>query len=138
MAENSEKPSISMAPAICRLVAGLLHAGVAIFLWNFFSYDNLWELLLVKPPSGAYILIGMFALGFVPVLYSMTQKSISPVLLVSVLLIVSVYSEWQGYFTSPFGGPGPFGVYILSWIGVVLLAGLAGNIELKLKQRETA
>jgi len=138
MAENSETQSTSMAPAISALLAGLLHAGVAIFLWNVFLYDNLWELLLIKPPSGAYVLVGMFALGFVPVLYSITQKSVSPVLLVSVLLIVSVYSEWQGYFTSPVGGPGPFGVYILSWIGVVLLAGLAGVVERKLTQRETA
>ena len=127
-----------MVPTIYGLVAGLLHAGVAVFLWDFFLYDDLWELLLVKPPSGAYILIGMFVLGFVPVLSSIRQKSISPVLLVSVLLIVSVYSEWQGHFTSPFGGPGPFGVYILSWVGVVLLADLAGNVERKLKQRETA
>ncbi len=80
----------------------------------------------------------MFALGFVPVAYSTTQKSISPVLLVSILLIVSVYGEWQGHFSPRFGGPRAFSWYILLWVGVVLLAVLAGNIEVKLKQRETA
>lgn len=87
---------------------------------------------------GACLLIGMFALGFIPVAYSTTQKSISPVLLVSVSLIVSVHTEWQAHLSPAFGGPGFFGMYIIFWVGVVLLAGLAGYFEVKLKQRATA
>ncbi|WP_254524011.1 hypothetical protein [Natrinema caseinilyticum] len=132
MAEDSESPSVSTTPAIYGLVAGLLHAGVAALLWDYFRYGVLWDVSF----TGVYITAGIFALGFVPVLSSTRQKSISPVLLVSILLLASVYSEWQGYFSPRFGGPGPFGWYILLWVGVVLLAGLAGDLEVTLKQRE--
>lgn len=137
MAKETEQPFISRTSAITSTVAGLLHAGVSVFFWNHF-YETIGEILSYNLLLGAYLLIGMFSLGFIPVAYSTTQKSISPVLLVSVSLIVSVYTEWQAQRSPAFGGPGFFGMYIIFWVGVVLLAGLAGDIEVKLKQRTTA
>jgi len=137
MSEDTEQPFISRTAAITSTVAGVLHAGVSVFFWNHF-YETIGEILSFNLLSGAYLLIGMFALGFVPVACSITQKSISPVILVSVSLIVSVYTEWQVHQSPAFGGPGFFGMYIIFWVGVVLLAGLAGYLEVKLKQRATA
>ena len=132
MTGNTEQPLLSRTSAVSSTVAGFLHAGVSIFFWNQF-YETVGKILSFNPFLGAYLLIGMFALRFVPVACSITQKSISPVLLVSASLIVSVYSEWQTQLSPSFAGPGPFGMYILFWVGMVLFAGLAGYIEVKLK-----
>lgn len=112
MTESTEPPFISKILSITSTVAGLLHAGVSIFFWNHF-YETIWVILSYNLLLGAYLLIGMFALGFIPVAYSTTQKSISPVLLVSVSLIVSVHTEWQAHLSPAFGGPGFFGMYII-------------------------
>ena len=130
MAEETERPFISRTSAIASMVAGLLHAGIAIYFWDYFLYDS----QFITTPGGTYIIIGMFALGFVPVLYTAVHKCISPVLLVSILLIFSVHTEWHSSYA--FGGPRAFGLYIFLWVGIVLLAGLAGYIEVKLKHRE--
>jgi len=137
MAENTEQPFISRTAAIISTVAGLLHAGVSIFFWNHF-YETVGVILSNNLFFGAYILIGMFSLGCVPVAYSILQKSISPVLLVSVLISWSVHTEWQAQLGPSFAGPGFFGMYIILWVGVVLLAVLAGYFEVKLRQRATA
>lgn len=138
MGEASKESLISTSSIIGGLVGGLFHAGVAVFLWNYFGFDNLWELLLIKPFNGMYIFLGMFALGFVPAMFYVGQKSVSPAIVVSVLLLLSGFGSWQaGPVHAPVGGPTPFGLYILFWVAVVALAGLAGEFEQNQKKPAT-
>lgn len=138
MGRGSMPSLISGTSIIGGLVGGLVHAGVAVFLWNYFGFDDLGELLLIKPLNGIYILLGMFVLGFVPAMFYVGQKYISPAVVVAVLLLLSGFGSWQaGPVRAPVGGPTPFGLYILLWVGIVALAGLTGGFERKRRKRDS-
>lgn len=95
-------------------------------------------MLLIKPLNGIYILLGMFVLGFVPAMFYVGQKYISPAVVVAVLLLLSGFGSWQaGPVRAPVGGPTPFGLYILLWVGIVALAGLTGGFERKRRKRDS-
>lgn len=138
MGEDSAGSLVSSRSLFGGLVVGLIHAGVAVLLWDYFGFDNLWELLVIKPLIGMYILLGMFVLGFVPALFYVGQRFISPAFVVGGLLLLSVSGSWlAGTVRAPAGTPTPFGFYILFWIGVVALAGLMGGFEHTWKQPAT-
>lgn len=119
------------------LVGGIVHTGVAVFLWNYW-FDNLWEMLLIKPLNGAYIILGMFLLGFVPVLFYVGEKVVSPALIIAACLLLSGFgSWWAGSVGAPSAVPTPFALYILFWVGVIALASLTGGLEYRRKQRST-
>lgn len=135
MARTSKRSLVTRTSIIGGLIGGLVHAGVAVLLWNNW-FDNLWEMLMIKPLNGAYIVLGMFLLGFVPVLFYVGEKVISPAIIVAVFLLLSGLCSWlAGPVRSPSAVPTPFGLYILFWVGVVALASLTGRLEYHRKQR---
>ena len=94
---------------------------------------------MIKPLNGAYIVLGMFLLGFVPVFFYVGEKLISPAIIIVVFLLVSGLGSWlAGPVRPPSAVPTPFGLYILLWVGVVALAGVIGRLEYRRKQRATA
>jgi predicted membrane-bound spermidine synthase len=110
---------------------------LAVFLWNNW-FDNLWEMLMTKPLNGAYIVLGMFLLGFVPVLFYVGETVVSPAIIVAVFLLLSGLGSWlAGPVRAPSAVPTPFALYILLWVGVVALASLLGGLEYRRKQRVT-
>ncbi|WP_139173382.1 MULTISPECIES: hypothetical protein [Halobacteriales] len=135
MSRTSTQSIVTRTSIIGGLVGGLVHAGVAVLLWNRW-FDNLWELLMTKPLNGAYILLGMFLLGFVPVLFYVGEKVISPAIIVAAFLLLSGFGSWlAGPVRPPSAVPTPFALYILLWVGVVALAGVTGRLEYRRKQR---
>lgn len=117
------------------LVGGLAHTALAVLLWNNW-FDNLWGMLMTKPLNGAYIILGMFLLGFFPVLLYVGEKLISPAIIIAVFLLLSTLSSWlAGPVRPPSAVPTPFGLYILFWVGVVALAGVIGGFEYRRKHR---
>lgn len=138
MAENPATSLISWSSLFQGSMGGMLHAGVAVVLWDYFGFDNLGELLLAKPLTGLYILVGMFVLGFVPALCYAGRRFIAPAVVVGGLLLLSTAASWvSGTVRAPAGTPTPFGFYILLWIGVVALAGVLGGIEYTWKRPDT-
>jgi hypothetical protein len=118
-------------------VGGLAHTALAVLLWNSW-FDDLWSMIVAKPLNGAYILLGMFLLGFVPALFYVGEKVISPAIIVTVFLLFSGLGSWlAGQVRPPSAVPTPFGLYILFWVGVVALAGVIGGFEYRRKQRAT-
>jgi hypothetical protein len=137
MGVDSTQSLVSPASIIGGVVGGIVHAGVAVVLWNYW-FDNLGEMLTVKPLNGAYIVLGMFLLGFVPVLFYVGDRVISPVIVVAVLLLLSAAGSWLANpVFAPTAVPTPFALYILLWIGVIALAGLAGGVEYRRTHRAT-
>lgn len=117
-------------------VGGLVHAGVAVVLWDYFGLDSLWELFRLKPLYGLYILLGMVALGAVPALFYVGRRAVSPAVVVALCLVVAGVGSWQtGPARAPVGGPTPFGIYVLGWVGVVGLAALLGTVERSWRRR---
>ena len=138
MARTVQQSIVTRTSIIGGSVGGLVHAGVAVVLWNRW-FDNLWDLLMAKPLNGAYIVLGMFLLGFVPVLFYLGEKVVSPALIVTVFLLLSVVGSWlAGPVRAPSAVPTPFGLYILFWAGVVVLASITGSLEYRRKQRSTS
>jgi hypothetical protein len=91
---------------------------------------------MTKPLNGAYILLGMFLLGFVPVLFYVGEKVRSPAITVAVFLLLSGLGSWlAGPVRPPSAVPTPFALYILLWVGVVALSGFTGRLEHRRKQR---
>lgn len=116
-------------------MVGLFHAGVAVFLRDYFGFDDLRGLLLIKPLIGMDILLGMSVLGFVPALFYVGQKFISLALVIGGLLLLSASGSW---LAGPVRAtPSPFGFYVVFWIGVVALAGSVGRSEYRWKQPTT-
>lgn len=137
MARTSTQSIVTRTSIIGGLVGGLVHASLAVFLWNRW-FDNLWEMLMTKPLNGAYIVFGMFLLGFVPVLFYVGEKVISPAIIVAVFLLFSGLGSWlAGAVRAPSAVPTPFALYILFWVGIVALAGVIGGFEYRRKQRTT-
>ncbi|MEF8852941.1 MAG: hypothetical protein V5A28_11055 [Haloarculaceae archaeon] len=137
MAENSERSLLTGASIVGGLVGGLVHAGVAVVLWNHW-FDSLWELFSIKPLNGAYLILGMFLLGFVPVLFYVGERVISPAIVVAVFLLLSGFGSWlAGSIRAPSAVPTPFALYILFWVGIVALAGLTGGLEHRQKRQAT-
>ena len=119
------------------LVGGVVHAGVAVFLWNHW-FDNLWGMLMTKPLNGSYILLGMFLVGFVPALFYVGETVVSPALVVVVSLLLSGVASWlTGPVSAPSAAPTPFALYVLFWVAVVALAGLTGGFEYRRQRRPT-
>ncbi|WP_246983354.1 hypothetical protein [Halorientalis marina] len=137
MSGDSPRTLVSRASVIWGVVGGIVHAGVATLLWNYW-FDNLGEMLTVKPLNGSYIILGMFLLGFVPVLFYVGEGVIAPGIVVAVCLLVSVVGSWLTTpVRAPAAVPTPFALYILFWVGVVVLAGLAGGVEYRRIHRAT-
>jgi len=137
MVRTSKQSVVTRTSIIGGLVGGLVHAGLAVFLWNNW-FDNLWEMLMTKPLNGAYIVLGMFLLGFVPVLFYVGETVVSPAIIVAVFLLLSGLGSWlAGPVRAPSAVPAPFALYILLWVGVVALASLLGGLEYRRKQRVT-
>lgn len=137
MVEEAKQSLVTRTSIISGLVGGLVHAGVAVSLWNYW-FDNLWDMLVIKPFNGAYIILGMFLLGFVPVLFYVGEKVIAPAIVVAVFLLLSGFGSWlAGPVRAPSSVPTPFALYILFWVGVVALSGLTGRLEYRRKQRAT-
>ncbi|MFB6352646.1 MAG: hypothetical protein ABEJ92_01020 [Halobacteriales archaeon] len=133
MGADSERSLLSRTSVTGGLVGGIVHAGVAVFLWNHFGFDSPWDMLATKPLNGAYVVLGMFLLGFVPVLFYVGQKVVSPALVVAVFLLLSGLGSWlAGPVGAPSAVPTPFAVYILFWV-----AGLTGRLEYRRKRRAT-
>ncbi|WP_416839408.1 hypothetical protein [Haloferax sp. DFSO52] len=137
MARAPEQSMFTRSSILTGLVAGLAHTALAVLLWNHW-FDDLFDLIAVKPLNGAYILLGMFLLGFVPALFYVGEKVKSPAAIIAVLLLLSGLGSWlAGPVRPPSAVPTPFALYILSWIGVVALAGVIGGFEYRRKQRAT-
>ena len=138
MVRTSKQSKITTTSIIGGLVGGMAHTVLAVLLWNNW-FDNLWEMLTIKPLNGAYIVLGMFLLGFVPVFFYVGEKLISPAIIIIVFLLLSGLGSWlAGPVRPPSAVPTPFGLYILLWVGVVALAGVIGRLEYRRKQRATA
>lgn len=137
MAENSGQPLVTRTSIIGGVIGGLVHAAVAVFLWNHW-FDDLWEMLGTKPLDGTYILLGMFLLGFVPVVFYLGENVVSPAIVVAVSLILAGFGSW---LASPVRAPAtvvtPFALYILLWVAVVALAGVAGRAESRRRRQAT-
>lgn len=130
MADDSAQPSVSRTALLAGSVGGLLHAAVAALLWTHFGFDDLLELLTIKPLLGTYVLLGMFLLGFVPVRFYVDQRVVSAGFVVGGLLILSALGSWLGGpVEAPSATPSPFGFYVLGWVGVVALAWLTARVE---------
>ena len=128
MNEHSKQSLVSTTSIISGVVVGLVHAGIAAFLWNYW-FDNLGEMLAIKPLNGLYIGFGMFILGFVPAMFYAGQKVVSPAIIVAVLLALSGVGSWlAGSVQAPSSTPTPFGLYILFWVGIVVLVGITGRL----------
>lgn len=137
MARTSKHSIVTRNSIIGGLVGGLVHAALAIVLWNIW-FDNLWEMFMTKPLNGAYIILGMFLLGFVPIVFYVGEKVMSPAIIVAVSLLLSGLGSWlAGPVRAPSAVPTPFALYILLWIGVVALASLSGGLEYRRKQKIT-
>ena len=120
------------------LVGGLAHTGLAVLLWNSW-FDDLWGMVMAKPLNGAYILLGMFLLGFIPALFYVGERVISPTIIVAVFLLLSGLGSWlAGSVRPPSAVPTPFALYILAWVGIIALAGVIGGFEYRRKQRATS
>ena len=134
---SSNQSVVTRTSVIGGLVGGLIHMVLAVLLWNNW-FDDLWGMLMTKPLNGAYLVLGMFLLGFVPVLFYIGEKIISPGIIIAVFLLVSTLGSWlMGPVRPPSAVPTLFGLYILFWVGVVALVGVIGGFECRRKQRTT-
>lgn len=135
MAEDSKQSLVTRTSIIGGLAGGLVHAGVAVLLWNHW-FDNLSEMVMIKPLNGVYVSLGMFLLGFVPVMFYVGERVISPAIVVAVFLLLSGSGSWlAGPVRAPSTVPTPFALYIIFWVGVVALSSLTGRVEYRRKQR---
>lgn len=124
-------------PAIAGVVgAGIAHAVLAALLWDYVGHDSLVELWAVKPLNGLYIGLGLFLLGAVPAALYVEREVVSPGVIVVGLLVASTAATVvSGPARAPAGGPTPFGLYVLAWIGVLALAGLSARVEARRGRR---
>lgn len=115
------------------IIAGALHGSIALGLWNFFEFESFPRMLSTEPLFMGYLLLGMFALGFVPGLLYAKWGSISPALLIGGLLFLSASGTWtivRNNLTPV--DPTPFGWYVLFWVGIIVLITVVGWGEVRL------
>ena len=135
MSDHSTPSLVSTMSLLGGAVAGLVHAGLAVVLWNYW-FDDLGAMLAVKPLNGLYVGLGMFLLGFVPAVFYAGQKVVSPAIIVAVLLVLSGIGSWvTTSVRAPSAVPTPFGLYILFWVGTVVLISITGSVESRRKHR---
>lgn len=138
MSELFTRSLVSKRAIAGGLVGGLVHAGVAVSLWDHL-YESVWEILRGDPFQGVYTLLGMFLLGFVPMLFLIGKRVISPAIIIGVLLVLSGVSSWViGPPRAPFGGPTPFAVYIVLWVAIVVFAVVMGRHEHRSEHQSTS
>ena len=131
MRELPDGSLVSPPSVIGGVVAGLVHAGIAVALWNYW-FDDLAAMLAAKPGNAVYLLVGAFLLGFVPALFYAGRRVATPALVVGGLLVVAVGWSWlAGTVRAPSGAPTPFALYLLGWVVIVAVAGIAGSLELR-------
>ena len=118
------------------IIAGILHGSIALVLWYIFEFESFPKMLSTEPLFMGYVLLGMFALGFVPGLLYAKWGSISPALLIGGLLLLSSYGTWTivGDNLTPVD-PTPFGWYVLFWVGSIALITVVGWGEVTLIKR---
>ncbi|MEF8977731.1 MAG: hypothetical protein V5A39_02510 [Haloarculaceae archaeon] len=134
---DSGQSLVTRTSIVGGLVGGLVHASIAVVLWNYW-FDSIWAMLTTKPLNGVYLLLGMFLLGFVPVVFYVSEKVVSPVIVVVGFLLLSGVGSWLATpVRAPSAAPTPFALYILLWAGIVALAGLTGGFEYRRKHRAT-
>jgi hypothetical protein len=81
----------------------------------------------------------MFLLGFVPVMLYIDKKVISPAIIIGGLLTLSGISSWLiGPPRGAFGGPTPFYIYIILWVGIIVFAVVMGRHEYRQVQQPTS
>lgn len=137
VSQRSKHSLVSRSSISSGVVVGLVHSGIAVLLWNHW-FDNLGEMLAVKPLNAIYISLGMFLLGFVPAVFYVGQEVISPAIIVGGLLVLSGVGSWvAGSVVAPRSAPTPFGLYVLSWVGIVALGVIAGRLESRRNRRAT-
>lgn len=136
--ETASKRSLVSSTSIAGgLVGGIVHTAVAASLWNAW-FDDLRELLATKPLDGAYLLLGMFLLGFVPVLFYVGGRARSPLLVVAGCPFLAGAGSWAtGPVLAPSAAPTPFALYVLLWVGIVAIATGTGGLELRRNRRTT-
>lgn len=130
MAEVSWQAFISSDALIGGVVGGVLHAGIAIGLWEYGGAYPFLEFLALNPLLGAYFVLGMVVLGFVSVVYYVGHEKTFPAILVGLsLLFVGLNTLVSGPPRPPFGGPTQIGLYHYLWVVTLALALLVGRIE---------
>jgi hypothetical protein len=78
----------------------------------------------------------MFMLGFVPAMFYAGRKVVSPAIITAILLVLSGFGSWlAGPVFAPSSNPTPFGLYILFWVGIVVLVGVSGRWEARRQHR---
>lgn len=130
--DTGQRGSSRKRESIVGIASGIIHGAVAIALWSFFGFENLLELPTVEPLYFTYIVVGMFALGFIPGLLYTKWNAVSPSILIGGLLCLSSYGTWQaiGAGATPVD-PTPFGWYTLLWVAVVAVASVLAWMEIK-------
>lgn len=129
MNDQDTQSVVSRTSMISGVAVGLFHAAVAGLLWNQWL-DDLGAMLAIKPLNVLYIDFGMFLLGFVPAMFYTERKVVPPAIIVGVLLVLSVLgSAMWGPVQAPRAGLTPFGLYILLWVGVIVLVEVTGTLE---------
>ena len=124
-----------MKPATIGIVTGLVHLLISVLLWYRFEFESLLTLFSSETSYAAYVVVGMFVVGFVPGVLYAQQRAVSPLFIVVGLLALTGFGTWQTVQSNltPVG-PTPFGWYTLLWVGVLVIAGLFGGVELQIKQ----
>jgi len=135
---DSRQSLVTRASIVGGSAGGLVHASVAVLLWNHW-FDDIRGMLTTKPLDGAYLLLGMFLLGFVPVVFYVGEGLVSPGIVIAGFLLLSGVGSWLAVpVLAPSATPTPFALYILLWVGIVPLAGLSGGFEYRRKNRATS
>ncbi|MFB6131942.1 MAG: hypothetical protein ABEJ44_00875 [Halanaeroarchaeum sp.] len=135
MSDRNNPTLVSTAPITSAVVLGLAHVGIAVYLWDYW-FDSPGAMLAVKPLNAVYFVPGMFLLGFVPAIFSVGLRVVSPTIVAGALLSLAVLGSMVvGPVEAPRAAPTPFGLYILGWVGVVVPGGISGVVEYRRTRR---
>jgi len=135
MIEDPESGLVTRTSLLGGMLGGLVHTGGAVLLWDHL-HNSVWEILQSNLSFGLYMILGMFLLGFIPVLFYIGETVISPALVVGVFLVPSAILSWlSGPPRAPNASPSPFALYVLLWVVVLALAGFIGKFEYRRKRQ---